>query len=93
MNETWKFLNTNKVLESIMAKGVLYKVGDRVRVQPKGRADIMDMAIAGKTAVIESIEQDFEDRIYLALVVDEDPSKEHCFFYSPEEVQRLKPDS
>jgi hypothetical protein len=58
----------------------------------------MDMALEGKTAVIEAIEQDFENRIYLALVLDDDPGKElgmlrqpgHRFFYSPEEVELLR---
>jgi hypothetical protein len=45
-----------------------------------------------------AIEQDFENRIYLALVLDDDPGKElgmlrqpgHRFFYSPEEVELLR---
>ena len=55
------------------------------------------MALAGKTAVIEAIEQDFENRVYLALVLDHDPGKDlgmqrqtgHRFFYSPSEVEVL----
>jgi hypothetical protein len=58
----------------------------------------MDMALEGKIAVIESIEQDVEDRIYLALVVEDDPGKDlgmarqpgHRFFYSPDEVELLE---
>lgn len=72
-----------------------YEVGARVRIHPKGRADGMDMMLKGKTAVIEAVEQDFEDRVYLALVLDDDPGKDlgmmrqpgHRFFYSPEEVE------
>ncbi len=59
------------------------------------KADIMDMALAGKIAVIEAIEQDFEDQIQLAVVLDDDPGREfgmmrqpgHRFFFSPEEVE------
>jgi hypothetical protein len=47
--------------------------GDRVRLWPNGRADIMDTALEGKTAVIEAIEQDFEDNVQLAVVVEDDP--------------------
>ena len=49
------------------------RVGDRVRLWPLGDADILDMALKGKTATIASIEQDFEDRVYLAVTVDDDP--------------------
>ena len=72
-------------------------VGDRVRLRPRGGADVLDLALAGRTAVIESIEQDYEDRIYLAVVVDDDPGREfgalrqpgHRFFFSPLEVEPL----
>ena len=50
--------------------------GDRVRLWPRGRADILDMALEGKTATVEAIEQDFEDRVYLAVTVDDDPGKD-----------------
>ena len=98
MNDEWDFLNMNTRLEGILFEGVYYQEGDRVRIQPQGRADIMDLALAGKTAVIEAIEQDFENRVYLALVLDDDPGKElgmmrqpgHRFFYSPDEVELIR---
>jgi predicted ABC-class ATPase len=81
--------------ESVRVFGIELRVGDRVRLCPIKQADIMDMALAGKIAVIEAIEQDFEDRIQLAVVVDDDPGREfgmmrqpgHRFFFSPEEVE------
>jgi hypothetical protein len=71
--------------------------GDRVRLRPRGRADIMDLALAGMAATIEAIEQDYEGRIYLAVTVDEDPGKDlgmlrqpgHRFFFGMEEVEPL----
>jgi len=52
----------------------------------------------GKVAVIEAIEQDFEDVIQLAVVLDDDPGREfgmmrqpgHRFFFSPEEVEPVE---
>jgi hypothetical protein len=84
-------------LRSIRVVGVDYTVGDRVRLWPLGNADILDMALKGKTATIASIEQDFEDRVYLAVTVDDDPGHDlgaegkpgHRFFYRPEEVEPL----
>ena len=60
-------------------------------------ADILDLALAGKTATVEGIEQDFEGRVYLAVTVDDDPGKDlgalrqpgHRFFFQPEEVEPL----
>jgi hypothetical protein len=76
-------------------KGIDLRVGDRVRICPRKQADIIDMALTGKIAVIEAIEQDFEDKIQLAVVLDDDPGREfgmmrqpgHRFFYSPEELE------
>jgi hypothetical protein len=81
--------------ESVRVFGVELRVGDRVRLCPTRKADIMDMALAGKIAVIEAIEQDFEDQVQLAVVVDDDPGREfgmmrqpgHRFFFSPDEVE------
>ena len=73
-------------------------MGSRVRLWPQRKADIMDMALEGKLAVIEAIEQDFEDNIQLAVVVDDDPGREfgmmrqpgHRFFFSVEEVEPIE---
>ena len=92
----WNPLEEAKIApESVRVFGVELRVGDRVRLCPTKKADIMDMALAGKIAVIEAIEQDFEDRIQLAVVVDDDPGREfgmlrqpgHRFFFSPDEVE------
>jgi hypothetical protein len=84
-------------LESVRISDVLVRVGDRVRLWPLNRADIMDMALEGKSATVEAIEQDFENRVHLAVVVDDDPGRDlgmlrqigHRFFFSPAEVEPL----
>jgi hypothetical protein len=71
--------------------------GDRVRLRPRGRADILDVALAGMTATIDAIEEDYDGRAYLAVTVDDDPGKDlgalrqpgHRFFFSPEEIEPL----
>src|SRR4051812_45430089 len=73
------------------------QIGDRVRLRPRGGADVLDLALAGRIATIESIEQDYEDRIYLAVTVDDDPGRDlgamrqpgHRFFFSPLEVEPI----
>ena len=84
-------------LECLHVGSAEIRPGDRVRLRPRGRADIMDLVLAGKTATIEAIEQDYEGRVYLAVTVDEDPGKDlgalrqpaHRFFFQPEEVEPL----
>jgi hypothetical protein len=98
MNDWDPFSDTSR-LERIEACGVELKHGDRVRLHPIGRADILDMALEGRSATIEAIEQDFEDRIYLAVVLDEDPGRDlgrlrqpgHCFYFGIEEVELIGP--
>jgi hypothetical protein len=98
MNSDWDPLAERPALESIRVFGVDLRTGDRVRLWPQKKADIMDMALEGKVALIEAIEQDFEDNIQLAVVLDDDPGREfgmmrqpgHRFFFSPEEVEPLK---
>ena len=94
---TEDFFNPNTRLENVTVKGRDLMVGDRVRISPQGRADVMDLALQGKIALIESIEQDAENRVYLALVLEEDPGKDlgmlrqpgHRFFYGLNEVEPL----
>jgi hypothetical protein len=74
---------------------VRFKKGDRVRLQPRRRADIFDIALAGKFATILSVEQDFEDGVHLCVTVDDDPGKDlgldgkpgHRFFFGTDEVE------
>jgi hypothetical protein len=96
MNGEWNPLEEAKAPpESVRVFGVDLRVGDRVRLWPQKKADIIDMALTGKVAVIEAIDQDFEDQIQLAVVLDDDPGREfgmmrqpgHRFFFSPEEVE------
>jgi hypothetical protein len=89
------FEETKTPPESVTVFGVPLRVGDRVRIWPQKNADIIDMALKGKVAIIEAIEQDFEDQVQFAVVLDDDPGREfgmlrqpgHRFFYSPEEVE------
>jgi hypothetical protein len=36
----------------------------------------MDLALAGKIAVVEGIEQDLEDNIHIAVTVEDDPGRD-----------------
>ena len=96
MNELdFHLLEDQAQFESVSINGTAVRVGDRVQLRPRAGGDIFDIALQGKIAVVESIEQDYEDRIHLAVVLDDDPGKDlgmmrqpgHRFFFSLEEVQ------
>jgi hydrogenase maturation protease len=98
MNEwEWQLLEDKKALDSLCIDGITVKQGSRVRLRPKPGGDIMDIALAGKTAVIEGIEQDYESKIHVCVVVDDDPGRDiglmrqpgHRFFFDAEEVEPL----
>jgi hydrogenase maturation protease len=58
---------------------------------------VFDLALAGRTAVVESIQQDLEGGVQLAVVLETDPGRDlgvarqpgHRFFFSAEELEPL----
>jgi hypothetical protein len=84
-------------LECLHIGNAEVRAGDRVRLRPSRRADILDLALDGKIAVIDAIEQDLEGQAYLAVLVEDDPGKDlgalrqpgHRFFFAPDEVEPL----
>jgi hydrogenase maturation protease len=60
---------------------------------------VFDLTLEGRTAQVESIEQDLEGNFMVAVVLDEDPGAYlgllrmpgHRFFFSPQELERLPP--
>jgi len=84
--------------------GVHVGRGSLVRLRPAGagggngsRADAFDAALAGRTAVVESLMQSVEGDVQLAVVLDDDPGRDlgvarqpaHRFFFSTAEVEPL----
>ena len=98
MNE-WEFqlLEEKTLVDHVVVSGVELRQGDRVRLRPRQGGDVFDLALAGKAATIESLEQDYEGKIHLAVVIDDDPGKDmgllrqpgHRFFFDPQEVEPL----
>ena len=97
----WSGIDDKPRLASVRIAGAELTIGDRVRLNPKGRADIMDLVLKDRVAVIEAIECDFEDRVHLAVTIADDPGRElglghmpgHRFFFGPDEVQPLPAES
>jgi hypothetical protein len=80
-----------------LARPKAFRAGDRVTLRPRRRADIFDIALAGKIGVVEAVEQDFDGQVQLAVVLEDDPGRDlgmlrqpgHRFFFTPDEVEPL----
>jgi hydrogenase maturation protease len=101
MNEwEWQLLEEKTQIDRLIVGDTEVKVGDRVRLRPRKGGDVMDIALAGQTAVIESLEQDYEGKVHVCVVLDDDPGRDlgllrqpgHRFFFDAEEVEALPPD-
>ena len=83
--------------DAVLVDGVRLRSRSRVRLRPRAGGDVLDLALAGRTAVIEGIDQDLEGEVRLAVVVDDDPGRDlgerrqpgHRFFFSLDEVEPL----
>lgn len=93
----WDLLESSPSLESVAVDGVELKVGYPVRLRPRAGGDVLDLALVGRIATVEAIEQDYDGQPHLAVVLDDDPGRDlglqrqpgHRFFFRPEEVETL----
>lgn len=100
MNEMeWNLLEERMPLESLEIGGVKVHPGSRVRLCPRRGGDILDLALKGQVALVESLEEDYEGRCHVAVVIEDDPGRDfgmlrqpgHRFFFSPDEIEPLPP--
>jgi hydrogenase maturation protease len=100
MNEwEWQLLEDKSTVNRMEISGVEVAVGDRVRLRPRQGGDVFDIALSGQSATIEAIEQDYEGKLHVCVVLDEDPGRDlgllrqpgHRFFFDPAEVEPLAP--
>jgi hypothetical protein len=80
--------------DRITYKGIEYRKGDKVRLRlGQRRSDASDFMLDRKVATIENIYIDYEDKIHLAVTVDDDPGQDmrrelgYYLYFSPEEVE------
>ena len=74
--------------------------GSRVRLRPRGGADIFDLALVGRTATVERVEEDMAGGLHLVVAVDDAPGRDlgagdqlgARFFVGLDEVEPLPQD-
>jgi len=98
MNEwEWNLLEDKATADHLEINGTSVKVGSRVRLHPKEGGDILDIALRGQVAIIESIEEDYEGIKHICVVLEDDPGRDlgmmrqpcHRFFFTPAELEPL----
>jgi len=85
--------------DMVTVNGVELRRRSRVRLRPRSRADVFDVALEGKTAIVEELVESMEGVMQVAVTVEDDPGRDlgqdrqigHRFFFSVDEVEPLGP--
>jgi hydrogenase maturation protease len=72
--------------------------GSHVRLRPRAGGDVFDLALAGRLARVESLEEDDEGCVHVTVAVDDDPGRDlaaasvlgHRFFFRLDEVEPVE---
>jgi hydrogenase maturation protease len=83
--------------DAVVVDGVEIRRRSRVRLRPKKGRDVFDIALDGKTAIVEEVVESMDGVTQLAVTVEDDPGRDlgedrqigHRFFFSAEEVEPL----
>ena len=77
-----------------MVNGILFSKGDKVRLKlGQRRSDCADILLDGRIATIELIHTDYENRVHLAVTMDDDPGQDLLrdlgiyLYFNPDEVE------
>jgi hypothetical protein len=101
MNEwEWQLLEDKAPVDHLLHFRCGGKDGRSSASLPRKGGDILDIALRGQVATIESIEQDYEGVSHVCVVLDDDPGRDlgmlrqpgHRFFFDASEVVPLPPD-
>lgn len=73
-------------------------IGKKVILRPKDGRDAFDLFLRGQRAIVESVEEDFENRVYAAVVLETDAGRDlgfekkpaHRFFFDLDELEVLE---
>ena len=94
MSDFWSE-QTRRGPQSAVVGGATVSRGSLVRLRPKAWGDVFDLALAGRLAVVESIEQDSDGKLHVTVTVEDDPGRDlgamralaHRFFFGVDEIE------
>lgn len=86
--------------QTLVVNGVTIGRGRRVRLRPHRHGDIMDLALAGRTGIVDSIDVTTDDEPHVSVTVDDDPGRDlggrrylgHRFFFRADELEPVEYD-
>ena len=84
-------------VRGVTVNGVELRAGSRVRLRPHAGRDVLDLALAGRSARVEALEQELDGVTHVAVTLDDDPGRDlgegrypgHRFFFAPDELEPL----
>ncbi|MGP3935197.1 hydrogenase maturation protease [Nonomuraea sp. KM88] len=96
MNDFWTRM-AGRGPGEVIVDGTAVGPGSLVRLRPRSRTDVFDLVLDGRVAVVESVEQDDEGALHVAVTLADDPGRDlgearmpgHRFFYSAEEIEPM----
>jgi len=82
---------------AVIVRGVCIVVGSRIRLRPSTGGDIMDVALSGRLARVESIDVTTDGEPHFIVTVDDDPGLDfggrrylgHRFFFRSDEIEPI----
>ena len=80
--------------QSVSVRGIAVTVGSRVRLRPRSGGDVMDLALAGRRAVVGSVQMTTDGEAHFVVTLDDDPGRDlggpryvgHRFFFRADEI-------
>jgi hydrogenase maturation protease len=83
--------------ETATVDGAEIRRGSRVRLLPRQGGDIFDLALSGRIAVVEALEEDADGELHVAVTLEDDPGRDlgearfpgHRFFFRVDEIEPL----
>jgi hydrogenase maturation protease len=83
---------------TVVIDGHCLRRGSRVRLRPRQRADIFDVALRDQIAVVDAIEEDLEGTVHVAVTLEADPGRDlsarigQRFFFAVDELEPFAQD-
>ncbi|MHB8691190.1 MAG: hypothetical protein ACYDHH_08080 [Solirubrobacteraceae bacterium] len=88
-------VDNNPGVPKAVIDGVVLEKGGKVLLKPDTERDVYDQILDGRTATLERIYVDYDDRVHLAVTVDDDPGQQlmretgRYLFFKANEVHPL----